>query len=439
MEWWAILLFFIGGLVALLLLGLPIAFAFLLVDLLGIIWFMGPLGLHQITLQIFSSLATFTLAPIPLFILMGELMFHSGIAYQTIDVLDKWLGRLPGRLSLLAAAGGTLFSALSGSTLANTAMLGTVLLPEMKRRGYKTSMAVGPIIGVGGLAMLIPPSSLAVVLASIAHISVGKILIGGVVPGILLGLMFAVYIVIRCWMNPALAPRYEYKPVSIMEKCKATVRYVLPLGFIIFMVLGLMLLGLATPTEAAASGAVATLAVILFYRRFCLSMLKETLTGTLDITIMVFMIIAASNTFSSLLAFTGATQGLLEVVKELKLPPILILIGMQVAVFVLGMFMETISIMMIVLPIFMPIVKALGFDTVWFGIIMLINFEMGLITPPFGMLLFVMKGVAPSDISIQEICWAAFPFILCYILAMALIIIWPPLALTLPSMIAVVR
>jgi tripartite ATP-independent transporter DctM subunit len=434
MEWWTVLLFFTGGLIILLGLGFPIAFAFLLMDLLGILIFMGPLGLHQITLQIFSSLATFTLAPIPLFILMGELMFHSGIAYNTIDVLDKWLGRLPGRLSLLAASGGTLFSALSGSTLANTAMLGTVLLPEMKRRGYKPSMTVGPIVGVGGVAMLIPPSALAVVLASIGHISVGQILVGGIVPGLMLGALYTLYIVVRCWINPALAPRYEVIPAAFMEKLISFIRYVLPLGFIIFMVLGLMLLGLATPTEAAASGVVATLLVTLCFKRLNWKMLKASIIGTLEVTIMVFMIIAASKTFSSILAFSGATQGLLDQVQKLDLYPLLLLLGMQLVVFILGAFMETISIMMICLPIFMPIVKIVGFDPVWFGILMLINFEMGLSTPPFGMLLFVMKGVAPPDISMKDIWLAAFPFIICDMVAMAMIILWPRLALWLPGL-----
>ncbi len=435
MEWWAVLAIFIGGLILLLLSGFPIAFAFLLVDLAGILVFWGPRGFEQVALQIAGSLSTFTLAPIPMFILMGEIMFHSGVAFQTIDVLDKWLGRLPGRLSLMAAAGGTLFSALSGSTLANTAMLGTVLLPDMKKRGYKTSMAVGPIVGVGGLAMLIPPSALAVVMASIAHISVGKILVAGVIPGLFLGFLFALYIIIRCWLNPDLAPSYKVARISWAEKFVAVIKYVLPLGLIIFMVLGLMLLGLATPTEAAATGVVSTVIVTMFFKRFSWRMLKKSLIGTLEIMIMVFMIIAASNTFSSILAFSGATHGLIGVIENLEVPPLLILISMQIVVFLLGMFMETISIMMICLPIFMPIVKMLGFDPIWFGVIMLINFEMGLITPPFGMLLFVMKGVAPDDVTMGEICWAAVPFILCYTLAMALIISFPALAIWLPTQI----
>jgi len=434
MEWYFVLAFFIFGLIFFLLLGFPIAFSFLAIDLLGILVFMGTGGFKQVTLQIFSSLSTFTLAPIPMFILMGEIMFQSKLANNTIDVIDNWLGRLPGRLSLLAAAGGTIFSALSGSSIANTAMLGTALLPEMKERGYKTSMAVGPIIGVGGLAMLIPPSSLVVVLASIAHISVGKLLVGGAIPGLLMGLLYTIYIIVRCWLNPSLAPQYDVSKVSLKSKIISTFKYALPLVFIIFMVLGLMLLGLATPTEAAASGAVATLAVTFCYGRLNWKMMKASLTGTLEITIMVFMIIAASKTFSSILAFTGATQGLLEVIQGLKVHPLLILMGMQLSVFILGMFMETISIMMISLPVFMPIVHMLGFDPVWFGIIMLINFEMGMTTPPFGMMLFVMKGVASDDISIKDICYAALPFIGCDMVAMVMIVIWPPLALWLPGL-----
>ena len=434
MEWYSVLAFFIGGLILVLLSGFPIAFGFLVIDLLGIIVFMGPGGLQQITLQVFSSLSSFTLAPIPMFILMGEIMFQSGLANNTIDVIDKWLGRLPGRLSILAAAGGTLFSALSGSTIANTAMLGAALLPEMRKRGYKTPMAVGPIIGVGGLAMLVPPSSLAVVLASIGHISVGKILVAGAIPGLLIGILYATYIVLRCRLNPSLAPRYDVSKTAWREKIIGAIRYTLPLGFIIFMVLGLMLLGFATPTEAAASGAIATIIVALVYGRLNWPMMKASLSGTLEITIMVFMIIAASKTFSSILAYTGATQGLLGVIEGLHVHSIFILLGMQLCVFVLGMFMETISIMMISLPIFMPIVNMLGFDPVWFGIIMLINFEMGMTTPPFGMMLFVMKGVAEEDISIKEIINAAIPFLCCDAVAMAMIIIFPPLALWLPSL-----
>jgi tripartite ATP-independent transporter DctM subunit len=433
MEWWLVLIIFVGGLISLLLLGFPIAFSFLLIDVVGILVFMGPLGLDHVTLHIYTSLSTFTLAPIPMFILMGELMFHSGLAYNSIDVVDRWLGRVPGRLGLLAASTGTIFAATSGSTMANTAMLGTVLLPEMKKRGYSTSMSVGPIIGVGGLAMLIPPSALAVILASIAKISVSQILMAGVIPGVLLGLSFAAYIVIRAWLSPSCAPSYPVTADSLRNRIYLSVKYLLPIGFIIFMVIGFIILGIATPTEAGASGVVATLIVTIVYRRLNWQVIQATMKGSLQITVMALMIIAASKTFSSVLAFSGATTELTGLVEGLDVHPILILICMQLIIAFLGTFMESVSIMMICLPIFMPISNALGFDPVWFGILTLINLEMGQITPPFGMLLFVMKGVVPDDVEFKDICWAAFPYIVFDIIIIAAIIIWPKIALWLPA------
>jgi len=433
MEWWAVLIFFVGGLIFLLLLGFPIAFAFLLIDVLGILAFMGPLGLEQVTLHVFTSLSTFTLAPIPMFILMGELLFHSGLAHNSIDVVDRWLGRIPGRLGLLAASTGTIFAATSGSTMANTAMLGTVLLPEMKKRGYSTSMSVGPILGVGGLAMLIPPSALAVILASIGKISVSQILLAGVFPGVLLGMTFAAYIVIRAWLKPACAPSYPVSADSLGNRIYLTVKYLLPIGFIIFMVIGFIILGFATPTEAGASGVIATLLVTILYGRLNWRVIRETMKGSLQITVMALMIIAASKTFSSVLAFSGATTELTELVTGLDAHPIIIMICMQLIIALLGTFMESVSIMMICIPLFIPISTALGFDPVWFGILTLINLEMGQITPPFGMLLFVMKGVVPDDIEFKDICWAAFPYIIFDIIIIAAIIIWPNIALWLPA------
>jgi tripartite ATP-independent transporter DctM subunit len=435
MEWWVVLLFFIGGLVFFLLLGFPIAFSFLLMDVISIALFMGAAGLKHLNLHIFTSLSTFVVTPVPLFILMGELMYHSKLAFETLDILDRWLGRLPGRLGLLAAVSGTIFAATSGSTMANTAMLGTVLLPEMRKRGYSKYMSIGPIIGVGGLAMLIPPSALAVVLASIGQISVSGILLAGTIPGAVLGIMFGCYIVLHSWLNPRHAPRFVTESTPIRRKLFLTVKYMVPMAFIIFMVLGLIILGIATPTEAAATGVLATMVVNLAYGRFSWPMLRDSLKGSLEVTVMVFMIIAASKTFSSILSFTGATSGLVDMVRSLEVHPIIILITMQVIIALMGCFMETVSIMMVCLPVFMPICGALGFDPIWFGVLMLINLEMGQITPPFGMLLFVMQGVAPGDVTYGDIVKASFPYMLFDILIMAMIIIWPPLALWLPGVV----
>jgi tripartite ATP-independent transporter DctM subunit len=433
MEWWMVLVFFLGGLIILLLAGFPVAFSFLMMDVLGILVFMGAPGLKNITLGIFSSLSIFTITPVPLFILMGELMYHSHVADIALDIMDRWLGRVPGRLGVLAAVSGTIFAATSGSTMANTAMLGTVLLPEMRKRGYSPAMSVGPIIGVGGLAMLIPPSALSVILASIGGISVGGLLMAGVIPGVLLGSLFAAYIILSAWFNPSSAPNYAVPFTPFGEKVILTVKRLFPIGLIIFAVIGVIILGLATPTEAAASGTIATFIVTVIYRCFNWQVLKASVKGSIEIWIMVFMIIAGSSTFSMILAYTGASKGLLGLIENLQLHPMIILIIMQVIVGFMGCFMDGVSIMMICLPVFMPISTTLGFDPIWFGVLFLINVEMGQLTPPFGMLLFVMKGVAPKDITMEQIIWASIPYMFFDILIMAMIMIWPGIALWLPS------
>jgi len=317
--------------------------------------------------------------------------------------------------------------------MANTAMLGTVLLPEMRKRGYSASMSVGPIIGVGGLAMLIPPSALAVILASIGGISVGGLLMAGVIPGVLLGAFFAAYIILTAWFKPSCAPNYTVPYTPFGEKVMLTVKRLLPIGIIIFSVIGVIVMGLATPTEAAASGTIATFIVTILYRCFNWQVLKASIKGSIEIWVMVFMIIAGSSTFSMVLAYTGASKGLLGLIENLSLHPMMILIIMQLIVGFMGCFMDGVSIMMICLPVFMPISNALGFDPIWFGVLFLINIEMGQLTPPFGMLLFVMKGVAPKDITMEQIIWASVPYMFFDILIMAMIMVWPGIALWLPS------
>jgi tripartite ATP-independent transporter DctM subunit len=435
LEWWTVILFLIGGLLFLLALGLPIAFCFLLVNFIGAFFFMGGAkGLGLATQQIFTSLTSFTLSPIPLFILMGEVMLHSGMAIRTLDVLDKWVGRFPGRLSLIVIAGGTLFSTLSGSTIANTAMLGETMLPEMTARGYKKPMTLGPIVGVGGLAMLIPPSALAVVYASLAQISVGKVLIAGAIPGLMLGGFYASYVMVRCFLDSSLAPAYDVEPHSFSEKILGVVKYVLPLGIIFFLVLGVIFLGVATPTEAAATGALGSLILAAVFKRLNIEVLKKSLAGTLHVTVMAFMIIAASKTYSCILAYTGATRELVQFVTNLEMPGLLSIVFMMLILMVLGTFMEQVSMMMITIPIFIPVILGLGFNPIWFAVLMLLNLEMAMSTPPFGILLFVMKGSAPPGTRIGEICIAALPFLGCDLIVMILIIAFPSIALYLPNL-----
>ena len=364
---------------------------------------------------------------------MGEVMFQSGLGFSMIDALDKWLGRLPGRLGLLAVGSATLFSVTSGSTIATTGMLGTMLTPEMEKRGYKKPMSIGPIMGSGGLAMLIPPSSLAVILAAVAEISIGRLLMAGVIPGLVIAFFYASYIVGRSYLQPSIAPAYDVAPSPLFEKVVTTVKYVLPLGFIIFLVLGFIFLGLATPSEAAAAGAFGCFILAAIYKRLNWEMVKKAITGTVSVTVMTLMIMAGGIAFSQVLAFSGASKGLLEFVVGLPIAPIVLFLAMQGILLVLGTVMSSMALIMISIPIYMPIISIMGWDPIWFALVMLIAVEMGMTTPPFGMLLFVMKGVAPPGTTMGDIYRAGIPFLMCDLVAMLLIVAFPMIALWLPN------
>jgi tripartite ATP-independent transporter DctM subunit len=422
-----------GSLVALMAIGVPVAFCFLFLNVIWGLSLFGPTGLEQSVLSIYSNLNNFILLPIPLFVLMGEVMFHSGIGPILIKVLDKWLGALPGRLSLLAVAAGTLFSALTGTSLASVAMLGAVLQPEMEKQGYKSSMSAGPILGSGGLAMMIPPSALAVLAAAIAEISVGKTLMAIIIPGLLLAFIYAVYIVARCWLQPAIAPAYEIEPTPMGEKVLDTLKYVLPQGAIIFLVIGVIFLGVATPSEAAATGAMGTILLALCYGRLSWTVIKKASLGTISLSSMLFLILCGSGIFSQIIAYSGVSTGLTEFAIGLHVPPIFIIIVMQVIILFLGGFMDVVSIMMITLPIFIPVAESLEFDTVWFLVLFLLNIEMAGTTPPFGMSLFVLKGVTPT-VNMGDIYRAALPFLGLDMIIMILVMIFPVLALWLPKL-----
>lgn len=437
MEWWVYLVIIFGALMFLLAMRLPVAFCFTAINLAGVYLFWGgEVGLHQLVLSIYGSVTRFSLLPVPLFVLMGEVLFHAGIAFQAIDVIDKWMGRIPGRLALITVASGTLFSTLSGSSMGTTAILGSILTPEMERRGYKKAMSLGSVMGSGGLAMIIPPSALAVVLGALARISIGRLLIAGVLPGLLMASFYATYIIGRCRLQPSIAPAYATAHIPLVEKLVSTVRYVLPFGIIIFLVIGLIFMGIATPTESAAMGAFACFVLVSSYRRLNREVMKKTIAGTLRITVMLLMILTGATAFSQILAYTGASRGLSEFVTGLNLSPIMLLIAMQIVILFLGTFMEPVSIMMIVFPVFLPIVSAAGFDLILFGLLVLINLEIGMKTPPFGLLLFVMRGIAPPGTTMGDIYRAIFPFILCDLIAIGTIIAFPQIALWLPSFMA---
>jgi len=438
MEWWLIISLLFGGMVFLLLTNLPIAFAFLIVNMVAAYFFLGGIpGLIAVVTGVFSSITTFTLLPVPFFILMGELIFHSGLGLNAVNVLDKWLGKLRGRLSILAIMMGVIIGALSGSTIATCALLGTILLPDMLKRGYSKNMSLGPLMGVGTVDALIPPNALTVVFASLANIDVGQLLMAGIPAGIMMSGLYLVYVIFWCRIRPEEAPLYEVPHIPLKEKAMATLQYLLPLSLIIFMVLGFIFLGVATPTEAAATGTLGSFILALVYRRLNWEVIKKSALGTVKVTVMIFMIVIVSTTYGQILAFTGAASGMTSFITQLSIPPIVVLIAMLMVVLILGCFMETVAIMMITLPIYMPVVNAFHYNPIWFGVLMLIALETGLITPPFGVTLFVMKGVAPPEIKMSDIWRAVTPYVVVDMLCIVLVLVMPFLATVIPSLMGV--
>ena len=426
MEWYYVIALILGPLFFLMTIGQPVAFAFLAVNLVGSYILLGGYsGVQQLVLNTVDSVSSFTLIPIALFMIMGEAMFKSGIAIDLMDTLDKWFGRLRGRLAFMAVGGGVLFSTLTGNSMGSIALLGSSLTPEMEKRGYAKPMSLGPILGSSGLAIMIPPSSLAVVLGVIAEISIGKILIGIIAPGLLMALLYIIYILGRCRLQPELAPAFDVPDVSLSEKVSATVSNILPLAFVVFSVVGVIFLGLATPSEAAATGAFATLLLAAAKRRLTPKVFGSTMFASANISVMVLLIVSGAVAFSQILAFTGASNGLIEAVVTLDMSNDAIVFAMIMLVVLMGMFLGPVPIMLITLPIFIPIIQQFGFDPIWFAAMYLVAIETGATSPPFGAALFVMKAVAPKGTTMADIYRAAVPFIICDFIAILLLFFFP--------------
>jgi tripartite ATP-independent transporter DctM subunit len=434
MSWELAALLLLGGSTALMFLGVPVAISFLAINIVGAILFLGgQAGLQQMGRNSVASIMNFSLTPIPFFVLMGEVLFHTGIALKVIDGIERLIKQVPGRLAVVAVVAGTVFSAISGSTIATTAMLGSLMLPVMLARGYHPTIATGPIMAIGAVDMLIPPSALTVLLGSLSGISISKLLIGGVVPGLMLSVAFVAYIITRVRISPSIAPTTPIEEKSGWARYELLLLYVVPLIGIFAVVVGAMSGGLATPTEAAALGAAVTILMAAAYRALNWSALRAALEGTVAVSGMILFIILGATVFSQILSFSGVTDGVVSVVMGQGLSPFFILVGMMVLLIFLGIFVDQVSMMMITLPVFMPIVRLLDIDLIWFGVLFLICMQLGLLLPPHGLLLMTMKGVAPPQVTMNHIFRAVVPYIVMSLLLLALIIGVPVIATWLPS------
>jgi tripartite ATP-independent transporter DctM subunit len=437
MSWQVAAWLMLGGSTVLLFLGLPVAFAFIAINIAGAaIWLGGDAGMVQLARNSVSSVTSFSLTPIPLFVLMGEMLFHTGLAVKVIDGIERLIHQVPGRLAVVAVVAGTVFSAISGSTIATTAMLGSLMVPIMLAKGYHATMATGPVMAIGAVDMLIPPSALTVLLGSLSGISISRLLVGGILPGLILSAAFVIYIMVRVSLNPALAPAVKAAEYRGAEKWLPFFKYVVPLVSIFAVVVASITAGWATPTESAAIGAFATLVLALAYRALTFKALLAALRGTVAISGMILFIIVGATTFAQILSFSGASNGLVQAITGFGLGPMAIVALMMLLLVFLGVFVDQVSMMLITLPIFMPIVQRLGVDQVWFGVLFLICMQLGLLMPPHGLLLMTMKGVAPASVTMADIFRAVAPYVLLSLLVLALVFFVPGIAVWLPALLA---
>lgn len=432
METWLFTLIVFSCLVFFLLTGVPIAFVLLAIGVLGTFFVWGSKGLLMISQTAYGEGTDYILLAIPLFVLMANVLKFSGMADELYEIAYRWMGRLRGGLAMGTVAICAIFAAMSGISSAATVSMGLIALPSMLSRGYDKSLALGSINAGGALGILIPPSIIMVLYGSMTDVSIGQLFAGGIIPGLILTLIFILYIAIRCAFNKQLGPPGEER-FTLKQKL-ATVKGVISPLLLVVLVLGVMYLGIATPTEAAGIGAVGAFVAAAIHRRLSLENVKKSLVDTMGLTVMIFWLIIGANTFTHFLAYAGIQDMLQQAILSLKINRWLIMIIIQGIYFILGCFLDPAGILLLTAPIFVPVITDLGFDPLWFGIVFTVNMEMAYITPPFGFNLFILKGVAPPEITMTDLYKSVWPFVVCQAFALAIIMAWPELALYLPSL-----
>lgn len=433
MEWWGLLLLIFCLLLALFATGLPIFLAFLTLNIGALFYLTGSLdGVLLIINSMFDTGTSISLAAIPLFILLGEILFRSGAVKILFNAVDALVGNIRARLYAVAILLSTIFGALSGSAMAVAAMMGSSLLPEMRNRGYDRDLSIGALLAGASLAPIIPPSVMAVVLGILSKVSIASLLVAGILPGILLAVAFFIYVVLCGKANPSLAPLSPRADLSWNERALLVAR-ALPFLLIVVSILGFILAGIATPTESAAVGCIVAVAVCATCADLNWRKLLECVQSTASITTVITTIMVTSVSFSQVLNLTGVTFDLVAAVTSLDLPTAIMFLMLLLLPFVLCMFIDQVALMIMLVPLYVPIVTALGFDPVWFWTIFLIIMSIGGITPPFGYTLFALHGVT-TDVPLQSIFRAVVPFIGIFLLVIGLLAVVPDIILLLPSL-----
>jgi len=423
-----------ASLIVLLVTGLPLAFCMGGLAALFALFLWSPEALSMIPYVAYGLMDNFILIAIPLFVFMGTVLERSGIAEDAYEMMYKWIGSIRGGLAMGTVGICTIFAACTGVSAAATVAMGVIALPAMLRRNYDKSIAIGCISAGGALGILIPPSVLMIVYGVFASESIGRLFAGGVLPGLLLASLFIIYIAVRSYFQPHLGPPIppEERP-TWKERFISLRGMVLPM-VLIFAVLGTIFKGICTPTEAAAIGSLGSLLCAAVQRKLSWKVIKESCYATQRLSSMVGWIILGGLCFSSLYTAVGALEFIKETVSALPVSPYLIIAGMQFSLLILGMVLDPGGIIMITTPIYVPLIKALGFDPVWFGVLFIVNMEMGYLTPPFGFNLFYMKSIAPSNVTMLDIYRSIIPFVLLQALCLVILMIFPQIVLWLPDL-----
>ncbi|MBI9083470.1 MAG: TRAP transporter large permease subunit [Desulfobacterales bacterium] len=425
-----ITLIVIASFLVFLLSGMPVFGALGLASVIGILLCQGPRGLGAVPGVIFDRMAGFTLVAVPLFILMGEIIFVSGIGADIYTAANRWLNRLPGSMGMSSVAACAIFSALCGVSVAGAATIGSFAIPEMLKRDYDKGLATGCVAASGGLALLIPPSVALILYGVVGDESVGKLFLAGIVPGIVLALLMMGYIFLVAIFRPHMAPRSMDRVTWKMRF--ASLARIWPVLVLILLVLGTIYTGIATPTEAAAVGCIGAFAFGFYRRALNWPIIKQIFRSTMHTTGMIMLIFAAALLFGYVLTRLQVPQQLAELVAVSQLPHWMVLVLVFMLLYLMGMFMDIVSVILISTPILLPIIVGMGYSPIWFGVVMAIACEIGTETPPVGLNLFVIKGVSPPGVTLMDVIRGSLPFAAVETLGLILFVLFPDLLLWLP-------
>ena len=428
-----ITLLMFGSMLLLIVTGLPIAFVLGGLAMVFVLLLWGPEQLKMVVYAAIDVQKIYSLVALPLFIYTGLILQQSGIADTMFDTMRKWAGGLNGGLAVGVILICALFAAMVGVSGAATVSMGLIALPAMLKRGYQKELTLGTIQAGGALGILIPPSVCFVIYGIVARQSIGQLFIAGIFPGILLVVLFILYILIRCYFQPHLGPALPREErASWKEKFISLRGLVIPV-LLIFFIMGLVMLGITTPTEASGFGAIAVTIVALVNRRLSWTGFKNALFSTMRATGMVCWVVMAALVFAKIYTGLGAIDVLDNLLKAAGLGPWGTLILMQLSFFIMGCFLDDTAILYICAPLYIPIVASQGFNLIWFGVLYIMNTEMAFLTPPFGVNLFYMKGVAPKDVTIIDIYKSIIPYVGLQALGLAIVMIFPQIAMWLPQ------